>query len=385
MQPEQVVLGKYKVIRQLDQGGMSNLYLARQLDQDREVVIKALQPQLANTKNREHFRREIHIMSRFQHPNAVSYIDSSSSDPAGPILVMEFLRGIDLNLLLRRTGKFSPDRAGRILAQLCDVLQAIHELGIIHRDLKPGNLMILHPGTPQETVKLMDFGLAKMTSMLYISPEEVVDCSVPTAAGTPEYICPEQVRSGDMGPRGDLYSVGVILFEMLIGKRPFEHAGIRELLLAHLEETPPTFADLGLPDLVPVPLERVIRACLEKYPEDRPASAMDLVQEYEQALGKRINIRRSPATVSPAASNPTPAPASRQTRLPRLNGQSPTPRPMPASVPSSSGSSARSAAPDSSSMLSRSQGGARGGDNPPPPLRRRISRAWKRSCPRPWP
>src|SRR5205823_13790966 len=142
-------------------------------------------------------------------------------DPGGPILVMEYLRGVDLNALIHREGRFSAERAGRLLVQLCDVLQAAHDQGVVHRDLKPGNLMILHPGTPQETLKLMDFGLAKMHSMLYISPDELVDFNLPAASGTPEYISPEMVRGGEMDARGDLYSVGVILFEMLTGKRPF--------------------------------------------------------------------------------------------------------------------------------------------------------------------
>ncbi len=306
---EQVLLGKYKVVQLLDQGGMSLLFLGKQLDSNRDVVVKVLQPQLATSKNREHFRREIHIMSRFQHPNAVAYFDADMNHPNGPILVMEYLRGIDLNLLLRRTGRFTPDRAGRILAQLCDVLQAAHEAGIVHRDLKPGNLMVLHPSTPQETVKLMDFGLAKMSALFYLSADEVFDYSLPSTAGTPEYICPEQVRSGETDGRGDLYSAGVILFEMLTGKRPFERPSIRELLLAHLEETPPTFAELGLPDLAPPALEQVIRDCMEKHPEDRPKSALELALGYEKALGKRINVRRSPATVTPASTPPPASPA----------------------------------------------------------------------------
>jgi serine/threonine-protein kinase len=215
---------------------------------------------------------------------------------------MEYLRGVDLNLLIQRQGKFPPERAGRLLAQLCDVLQAAHDAGIIHRDLKPGNLMILRPGTPQERVKLMDFGLARMSSLLYISPDELVDYSLSPTAGTPEYISPEQVRSSDMDSRGDLYSVGVILFEMLTGKRPFERSSVGELLRAHLEETPPTFAELGLAGLVTLAVEKVVRDCLAKHPDDRPRTAMDLATRYEQALGRRINIRR---TAAPLAANGT--------------------------------------------------------------------------------
>ncbi len=334
----QTVLGKYKVTRPLDEGGMSKVYLARQLAPSREVVIKVLKDHLlAQPKAREHFRREIYIMGRFHHPNAVAYYDGDPNDPGGPVLVMEYLRGIDLNVLIQRGGRLTPERTGRLLAQLCDVLGAAHEAGIVHRDLKPGNLMVLYPNTPQETLKLMDFGLAKMSSMLYISPDELVDFTLPAAAGTPEYISPEQVRGSEIDGRGDLYSVGVILYEMLSGKRPFE-GSVENLLIAHSEWPPPMFAERGLPDLVPPALEDVVRSCLQKNPDKRPRTASELIQRYEQALGKRFTVARRPAgsgqlrrsglhstlprTPPPGATTPSPVPlgGSRQTTSLRAAG-----------------------------------------------------------------
>src|SRR5262245_44905343 len=171
----QVLLKRYRVLRQLDEGGMSRVYLGMQIDQPREVAIKVLRENLASQpRNREHFRREIFVLSRFQHPNAVAYYDADG-DAKQPLLVMEYLRGIDLLLLLRRHQRLSVERTGRLLGQMCGVLQAAHDAGIIHRDLKPGNLMIVHPDLPQEKVKLMDFGLAKMSSVLYISPDEMAN------------------------------------------------------------------------------------------------------------------------------------------------------------------------------------------------------------------
>ncbi len=206
----------------------------------------------------------------------------------------------------------TPDRVGRLLAQLCDVLQAAHDAGIVHRDIKPGNIMVLNPGTPQETIKLMDFGLAKMSSLLYISPEDLVDFNLPAAAGTPEYISPEQVRGNEMDGRGDLYSVGVILFELLAGRRPFLHTGLDDLLLAQAHEKPPTFADVGITD-VPAAIEEVVRCCLEKFPDHRPQKALELVQFYEQALGRRINVcRRASPTRASDTKIPTSGLAGRQ-------------------------------------------------------------------------
>ncbi len=270
----QVVLGKYRVSRLLDEGGMSKVYLARQSDPMRDVVIKVLkESQRGSTKAMDHFRREIHITSRFQHPNAVICYDSSLKDPGGPLMVLEYLRGVDLSAMLQREGRFTPERTGRLLVQLCDVLQAAHDARIVHRDIKPGNLMILYPGTPHETLKLMDFGLAKMESMLYISAEDLIDFNIPAASGTPEYISPEMVRGSDMDGRSDLYSVGVLMFEMLAGRRPFVHGNVEKLMLAHAEEPPPSFAQVGLVDAVPSAIEEVVVSCLAKFPDQRPRSA----------------------------------------------------------------------------------------------------------------
>lgn len=284
----QVLLGKYRVSRLLDQGGMCKIWLARQFDTPREAVVKVLQERLAGqAKPREFLRREIHILSRFPHPHAVGFYDAAANDPSGPVLVMEYLRGVDLGTLLQREGRLLPERAGRLLAQLCDVLAAAHEVGIVHHDIKPGNLMILYPGTPRETLKLMDFGLAKMASLLYIGADDLIDFTLPAAAGTPEYIAPEQALGQDIDARGDLYSTGVVLYEMLSGRRPFEHGRPEDLLHAHARAEPPSFAERGIAHIPPA-VEEVVRACLAKHPEERPRDAVELLQRYEDALGKRL-------------------------------------------------------------------------------------------------
>jgi serine/threonine-protein kinase len=134
----------------------------------------------------------------------------------------------------------------------------------------------------------MDFGLAKMSSMLYISPEELINLRQPTASGTPEYISPEQVRGNDVDRRSDLYSLGVLLYEMLTGRRPFESRSVQQLLLAHCDEQPPSFAAAGAVGVVPPAIEAVVQSCLAKYPEQRPQSVEELADRYEEALGKRI-------------------------------------------------------------------------------------------------
>jgi serine/threonine-protein kinase len=205
---------------------------------------------------------------------------------------MEYLHGSTLDKLLGREGVFSPMRLRRLLAQMCDVLQAAHDLGIVHRDLKPANLMVLEPDTPFEKLKVMDFGLAEMVEEE--TPEKGDRGEY--AVGTPGYMPPEQVAGGTTDHRADLYSVGVIVYQMLAGRLPFSGGTAMEILMEQAEAGPPTFASLGLGDRVPATVEEVVRACLATDPDDRPSSARELAAAYEDALVR-------------AAQEPEPAPA----------------------------------------------------------------------------
>src|SRR3954453_8756980 len=270
-----IFLGRYEAIRLLGEGGMGRVYLARQLDLGRQVVVKVMHDHVAvDPKFRERFARETLLMARFQHPYAVTLYDASLNDPQGPCIVMEYIRGITLDTLLQRNGRLNPFRVGRLLYQLCEVLQAAHAEGIIHRDLKPANLMVVDPDTPYELIKVMDFGLAKL-----LGPEATVTVTNHEfAVGTPGYMCPEQARGEEMDHRGDLYSVGVILFELLTGVLPFSGGSTMDVLLAHATAEPPSFARLGVSGLVPAPIERVVQRCLAKDPSQRPRHARELAE-----------------------------------------------------------------------------------------------------------
>src|ERR1700676_2173566 len=156
-----VFMGRYETVRLLGEGGMGRVYLARQLDLGRQVVVKVMHDHVANDPLFcERFQRETLVMARFQHPYAVTLYDASLNDPQGPCIVMEYIRGMTLDELLKHNqGRVSPARAGRMLGQLCDVLQAAHSQGIVHRDLKPTNLMVADPEPPYEKIKGMVFGL----------------------------------------------------------------------------------------------------------------------------------------------------------------------------------------------------------------------------------
>ncbi len=307
-----VFLGRYETIRLLGEGGMGRVYLARQLDLGRQVVVKVMHDHIAaDATFRERFQRETLLMARFQHPYAVTLYDASLNDPQGPCIVMEYIRGVTLDALLHSNRRLDPIRVGRLLYQISEVLQAAHGEGIVHRDLKPANLMVVDPDTPHELIKVMDFGLAKL-----LGPDaKAAVTNHEFAVGTPGYMCPEQARGEEMDHRGDLYSVGVIVFELLTGQLPFAGRSTMDLLLAHATEEPPSFAALGVAGLVPPAIERVVQRCLAKEASQRPRHARELSEEFSQALA---------AHQAQQALGTTPAPTPRTPILrPSANGTVP--------------------------------------------------------------
>lgn len=294
-----IFLGRYETVRVLGEGGMGRVFLARQLDLGRQVVVKVMHDHVAaEPKFRERFQRETLLMARFSHPYAVSLYDASIND--GPCIVMEYVRGVNLESLLQKNVRITFGRAGRLVSQLCEVLQAAHDQGLVHRDLKPANLMIVDHDTPREKIKVMDFGLAKLMDPKDVS--EYRQSSAEFAVGTPGYICPEQVRGDAVDHRGDIYSTGVMLYELLTGRLPFVGPSSMDLMLAHATEQPPRFGELGLPIEIPEPIEAVVFCCLEKDPNNRPQTMRELAEMYETALAmEQSGMGRSS---TPAASIP---------------------------------------------------------------------------------
>jgi serine/threonine-protein kinase len=214
---------------------------------------------------------------------------------------MEFIRGVNLESLLQKNSRFTPARVGRIVGQLCEVLQAAHDQGLIHRDLKPANLMVVDPDSPREKIKVMDFGLAKMVDAEHDAGYRA--SSAEFAVGTPGYICPEQVKGDPVDHRGDIYSVGVMMYELLTGRLPFVGPSSMDLMLAHATEMPPRFATLNLPVVIPEAIEAVVFLCLEKEPDERPQTARELAELYETAMsldGSGLGGLSDPAHTRPA-------------------------------------------------------------------------------------
>jgi serine/threonine-protein kinase len=325
---------------------MGRVYLANQTDLGRQVVVKVMHDHIASDPTfRERFERETLLTARFQHPYAVTVYDATLNDPQGPCIVMEYIRGVTLDTLLANNRRLDPIRVGRLLHMLCEVLFAAHQQGIIHRDLKPANLMVVDPDTPYEIIKVMDFGLAKClgaNASAQVTNHEF-------AVGTPGYMCPEQARGDEMDHRGDLYSVGVILFELLTGQLPFAGRSTMEVLIAHATEEPPSFSAVGLVGLVPEPIERVVQLCMAKSPEHRPANARVLSEMYRDALAEAqaqqdhaLSSASGPASGGSRFPRPRTLGTSHQGGMPMgsgaSNGASPAPVPIRPAAPSAGGS-----------------------------------------------
>jgi serine/threonine-protein kinase len=295
-----VYLGRYETVRLIGEGGMGRVYLAQQTDLGRQVVVKVMHEHIAaDPVFRERFTRETQVMAKFLHPYAVTLLDAKIDDADGSCIVMEYIRGVTLEDVLRGGQRMEPWRVGRLLRMVCEVLQVAHDLGIVHRDLKPANLMIVDAGTNHEMLKVMDFGLAKMYAADRPGPVEVSNAEF--AVGTPGYMCPEQARGEPMDGRGDLYSMGVILFEMLTGRTPFAGRSTMEVLLAHATEEPPSFSQVGASGSVPTAIEEVVRWCLAKNASDRPPNARALAEAFEAVLAEQTPrpLDRSPAPEPP--------------------------------------------------------------------------------------
>lgn len=259
--PGQIVAERYRIVALAGRGGMGEVYRAEDLKLSQIVAIKFLPETLSrDAAALSRFHSEVRIARQVSHPNVCRMFDIGDADGV-TFLTMEYVDGEDLASLLRRIGRLPADKATEIARQACAGLAAAHERGVIHRDLKPANLMLDSAGK----IRITDFGLAGIAAS--IQGAEV-------RAGTPAYMAPEQLAGKEVTVKSDLYSLGLVLYEILTGKRAFEAATLPELMRLR-EESAPTSPSSLVRDLDPV-LERVIMRCLEKDPALRPSSALQV-------------------------------------------------------------------------------------------------------------
>jgi serine/threonine protein kinase len=304
--PQQpVAMGRYQLVKFLGEGSNAQVYLANDLkDRGRNVVVKRIKEHvLQNPKFRQFFAAEVKSMVKFVHPYSVRLFDASLDDALGPVLVMEHIRGQTLEDIMNRVGRVDLPRIARLLAPLCHALHAAQQAGIAHRDLKPANLMVTDAGTGKESLKVMDFGFASFAAKPHIQLSEITGHGQVFAVGTPAYVSPEMIRGDAVDARADIYAVGVMLFEMITGRLPFEANTVEEILSAQVNQRVPRFHKIGSAHITPE-VEAVVQTALSKYPNERYQTAKELCEAFEHATGFRFWEETTPAKHASATPPP---------------------------------------------------------------------------------
>lgn len=315
------VVGNYQLHAILGRGGMGTVYSGEHIYIRKKVAIKVLHASFVQYEEAiRRFLSEARAASSIQHPNIVDVTDFGPMPDGGVYFVMEYLEGTSLEDHIEKEGVLPLHRALNIANQICLALAAAHEKHIVHRDLKPENIMLIRkPGRrdvirvvpPEQNasgfimereevydfVKILDFGIAKVHT-----PDQAVPQTMHGAIfGTPEYMSPEAARGEDVDHRADVYSVGVILFDMITGRPPFEAETAAEVLAMHINTTPPSPRALALHNEITEACERLILRALSKNPDDRHQSMDEFREEMQHCYGS-VAYRRNASSIPGAPS-----------------------------------------------------------------------------------
>jgi len=284
------IADRYEIIEELGRGGMGNVYRVVDKKINEEMALKLLHPAIAaEEKTIKRFKNELKLARKITHKNVCRMYDFNEEEGT-PYITMEYVPGEDLKNTIRMTGQLSVGRAVSIAKQICEGLAEAHHLGVVHRDLKSRNIMIDREGN----ARILDFGIARSLKAEGITGDGIM-------VGTPEYMSPEQVKGEEADQRSDIYSFGIILFEMVTGKIPFEGDTSLSIALKHKTEVPPNPQDFN--DQIPEELNTVILKCLEKEKEERYQNTGEVYSELaniekeistEEKIPTKRKTRRKP-------------------------------------------------------------------------------------------
>lgn len=292
-----IIADRYQVDRLIARGGMAAVYLAHHVKLHRPVALKILSPPPDAEDPQsfeERFRLEAETLASLDHPNIVILHDFGETPDGRFFLAMEYVDGPRLSDLLK-DGPLPAERALGLIMQVCAALRYAHKRGVVHRDLKPSNMLVRMKDNGEEQMKVVDFGLVKLTDDQSITKAGLI-------LGSPHCMAPEQIKGVDIDHRADIYATGVLLFRSITGTYPFHGQNSAATMIAHLNQAPPTFFSIA-PDLqIPAGLEEIVRKCLEKKPDDRYADMAALMNDLAACMNMPAEQFRS---VSLSATSPT--------------------------------------------------------------------------------
>jgi eukaryotic-like serine/threonine-protein kinase len=270
-----VINERFRISALIARGGMGKVYRAEQAPLGRVCALKVLNPNYAGDQDPEFHKRfflEASIASKLTHPNTVTIFDYGRTEDDVYYMAMEYLQGDTLHRAIREAGHFPEERAAHVARQICRALREAHSLGVIHRDLKPANIFLVEHGDETDFVKILDFGLVKNVGEN--KGEDLTQTGL--FMGSPKYMAPEQIRGDRVDARTDIYALGIILYEMIAGKVPFDRPNSVNILMAHVNEEAPPLRQMNPNTQVSPAFEEVIARCMAKDPDQR-FSSMDEV------------------------------------------------------------------------------------------------------------
>jgi serine/threonine-protein kinase len=271
-----VLDNKYEIIKAIGGGASGTVYKGKHKMMNIIIAIKVLAPQLSTQSELvRRFEREARAAALLGHKNVLVVHDLGMTEELQPYMVMEYLNGVSLAEMLEQNGRLSVADSLDIVSQICQGIGKAHQEGLVHRDLKPGNIMLVAEGEHTFTVKIVDFGLAKL-----IRPEGNENLTQSgSLMGTPSYMSPEQCRSEPTDHRCDIYAIGCMLHEMLTGEKPFSATNVIEIYMKHAQDPPPLLILSNVNPEIANRLQQIVHRCLEKNKENRFQSAEELLHE----------------------------------------------------------------------------------------------------------
>ncbi|HEY4122363.1 MAG TPA: serine/threonine-protein kinase, partial [Byssovorax sp.] len=272
--------GRFKVLSVIARGGMGKVYRAEQAPLGRVCALKVLSPKYDGDRDPEFHRRfllEASTAAKLTHPNTVTIFDYGQEGDDLYFIAMEYIEGRTLHRVLREEAPLVEARVAHVAAQICRSLREAHQIGVVHRDLKPGNVLLTDKADEQDVVKVLDFGLVKDVTG---EAEDLTQAGL--FMGSPKYMAPEQILGNEISPRTDIYSLGVMMYEMLCGKVPFDRGASVGTLMAHVNEPPPPMQANNPSINVSASMEVIVKKCLEKAPDDRYPTMKALLEALKR-------------------------------------------------------------------------------------------------------